>query len=327
MTDNADSQPAAHASSGNWEREALREVALEGIRERRRARRWGIFFKMLLALYLLVVLLLALQPGALSGPTMASGSHTAVVDVDGTIAADSPANARRIVAGLEDAFANEQAEGVILRINSPGGSPVQAGRINDAMSRLKAENPDTPLYAVAGDLCASGAYYIAAGADRIYANQASVVGSIGVVMGSFGFTGAMDELGVERRLYTAGRNKAMLDPFSKAEPRHVDHVQGVLDTIHGQFIEIVRKGRGDRLSGDPDKLFSGLYWSGEEGLDLGLIDELAGPNEVATEVIGAERMVNYTPSKSVFERVADRFGAAIGRHLHERLVANPGEMR
>ncbi len=319
--------PVASSQESNWERDALREVALEGVRERRRARRWGIFFKLLIAAYLLVVLVIAVSPGAFTGAGVASGSHTAVVDVQGTIAADSQANAERIIAGLEDAFAADNAEGVILRINSPGGSPVQSGRVNDAMKRLKQAHPDTPLYAVAGDLCASGAYYVAAGADRIYADKASIVGSIGVVMGSFGFTGAMDKLGIERRLYTAGRNKAMLDPFSDTKQRSIEHVQDMLDGVHQQFIDVVREGRGDRLTGEPEKLFSGLYWHGERSVELGLVDGLASPDEVAKDIVGAEQRVNYTPQKSVFDRFADRIGSAAGWVLHEQLVAQPGALR
>jgi protease-4 len=327
MTDEELHRSADSSRESNWEREALREVALEGIRERRRARRWGIFFKLLLAAYLFALLLIAVSPGALSGASVASGPHTAVVDVQGTIAADSPANAERIIGGLEDAFAAENVEGVILRINSPGGSPVQSGRVNDAMQRLTQAHPDTPLYAVAGDLCASGAYYVAAGADRIYADKASIVGSIGVLMGSFGFTGAMDKLGIERRLYTAGRNKAMLDPFSETDQASVEHIRDMLDGVHQQFIEEVREGRGDRLKGDPEKLFSGLYWHGQRGVELGLVDELASPDEVAKDVIGAAKLVNYTPRKSVFERFADNVGAAAGWVLHDQLVAQPGALR
>lgn len=328
MTDSDTDYPAA-ASAGDarWERDALREIALEGIRERRRARRWGIFFKFLAALYFFGLLGLALSPAAFQGSAVTTEPHTAVVDVQGVISSDSPANADRIVSGLEDAFASEDVEGVILRINSPGGSPVQSGRINDAMQRLKEANPDTPLYAVAGDLCASGAYYIAAGAERIYADKASMVGSIGVLMGSFGFNDAMDRIGVERRLYTAGRNKALLDPFSEAKDRHIEHVEGMLDNIHEQFIEVVREGRGDRLKGDPDKLFSGLYWTGEKGVSLGLVDELASPGQVAEDVIGAERTVNYTPQQSFFQRLADRVGSAAGRVIHEKLIMGPGNVR
>jgi protease-4 len=330
MTDSESERGYAAASEpgdARWERDTLREVALEGIKERRRARRWGIFFKLLLALYLFAVLGLALRPGALDSSAVTTEAHTAVVNVQGMISSDSPANAERVIAGLEDAFANEDVEGVILRINSPGGSPVQSGRINDAMQRLREEHPDTPLYAVAGDLLASGAYYIAAGADRIYADKASIVGSIGVLMGSFGFNDAMERIGVERRLYTAGRNKALLDPFSEAQERHVEHVQGMLDGIHQQFIDVVRQGRGDRLEGDPDKLFSGLYWTGEKGVSLGLVDELAGPREVAADVIGAELTVDYTPQQSLFQKLADRVGSAAGRFVYENLIVEPGSVR
>ncbi|HKJ94290.1 MAG TPA: S49 family peptidase [Gammaproteobacteria bacterium] len=305
------------ADEERWEYDVLRELALEGVRERRRARRWGIFFKLLLFVFLFSLLLLSPSCSSILGlaEKASTGPHTAVVDVDGEIAANSPASAENIIDGLEQAFDASGVKGIILRINSPGGSPVQAGRVNDALQRLKAQHPDIPVYAVAGDMCTSGAYYIAVGADAIYADKASLVGSIGVIMSGFGFNDAMSRLGVERRLYTAGRNKAFLDPFSPPQKRNVEHAQGMLDRIHQQFIETVKKGRGARLKGDPDKLFSGLFWTGQESLDLGLIDGLGGPRRVARDVIGAPQMVNYTPRGSLLERMADRIGASAGRRI------------
>jgi len=296
-------------SDERWEREVLRDIAAEGIKERRRARRWGIFFKSLLFIYLFA--LLAMSPSCqwrgFGGTT--TGAHTAVVDVSGEIGADSPANADRIIKGLENAFAADGVKGVILNINSPGGSPVQADRVNRAITRLRKAHPDIPLYAVAGDICASGAYYIAVAADRIYANPASIVGSVGVLMNGFGFVDAMDKLGITRRLYTAGKNKAFLDPFSPVKERHVEHIHQMLDQIHQQFIERVKEGRGDRLA-DDDQLFSGLVWTGSRARELGLIDNYGSVDSVARDVIGAEQTVNYTPARSLLERLAERAGAS-----------------
>ncbi|MDZ7809885.1 MAG: S49 family peptidase [Arhodomonas sp.] len=246
-----------------------------------------------------------------------------MVDLEGAIAADSPAAADRIIRGLEAAFAAEGTAGVMLRINSPGGSPVQARRIYAAMERLRAEHPDIPLYAVAGDMAASGGYYVAAGADRIFADPASLVGSIGVIMGGFGYTEAMEKLGVERRLYTAGRNKAMLDPFSRVRSRRRTHVSAMLDEIHEQFIDAVRKGRGDRLA-ESEELFSGLIWTGERALALGLVDELATPEHVAAEVIGTERTIDYTPRGGLIERITRQLGSTTAAVL-ERLTRPSAE--
>lgn len=295
-----------------WERDVLRDVAIEGIKERRRARRWGIFFKALAFIYLFS--LLALSPSCewsnLGGTTV--GEHTAVVDITGPIIADTATSAERIIRGLESAFEAEGVQGVVLNINSPGGSPVQSNRVNQAIARLRKANPDTPVFAVAGDICASGAYYIAVAADRIYANPASLVGSIGVLMNGFGFTEAMKDLGVERRLYTAGRNKSFMDPFSPMQERHVEHINQMLDEIHQQFIERVKAGRGDRLAND-EQLFSGLVWTGARARELGLLDDFGSVDSVARDVVGAETTINYTPQRSLLERVADNVGASAAR--------------
>lgn len=308
-----------------WERDVLRDIALEGIRERRRSRRWGIFFKILLFAYLLALLALAL-----SGPWFAGddglGPHTAVVDIHGPILPASPASAERVTAALQNAFAAEGVRGVLLRINSPGGSPVQAGRINDEIRRLRGLHPDVPVYAVAGDICASGAYYVAVAADRIYADKASIVGSIGVILGSFGFTGAMDKLGIERRLYTAGRNKAFLDPFSPQHPDEVRRIEQMLDAVHQQFIAVVRAGRGERLADDAE-IFSGLVWTGTQSVELGLVDALGSPEYVAREVIGAQAMVNYTVEGTLLERVARRIGASFGHALGAMIGLGGAPMR
>lgn len=306
-------------ADNRWEREVLRDLALEGIKERRRARRWGILFKALAFIYLFS--LLAMSPscewGALSGAG-GVGEHTAVVDVTGPIMAGSPASASRIISGLEDAFKAEGVKGVVLNINSPGGSPVQSDRVNSAINRLREAHPDIPLYAVAGDVCASGAYYMAVAADRIYANPSSMVGSIGVLMNGFGFTQAMENLGVERRLYTAGRNKSFLDPFSPVQERHVEHINQMLEQVHQEFIERVKAGRGDRL-GDDERLFSGLIWTGVRGKELGLIDDFGSVDSVARDVIGAEKTVNYTPQRGLLERFSDSVGAGAARALASTL--------
>jgi protease IV len=296
-----------------WEREALRDVALAVVQEQRRARRWGIFFKLLLIGYLTLLVVL-LWPARFGEDKATASRHTAVVSVSGPIMDESGASADRIIRGLQAAFRGEHVAGVLLRIDSPGGSPVQSGRINDEIGRLRLQHPEMPVYAVVGDLCASGAYYIAVAADRIYVDKASMIGSIGVMMNSFGLTEALDKLGVERRLFTAGENKGFLDPFSPLEPEHVVHVQGMLAEIHEQFIAVVREGRGERLPADAD-VFNGLVWTGERSIELGLADELGSIEHVAREVIGAERLVDYTPRESLLAALADRIGASAATRL------------
>jgi protease-4 len=232
------------------------------------------------------------------------------VDIAGVIAADADANADALVTGIREAFESETAKGLILRLNTPGGSPVQAGLVNDEIHRLRALRPDFPVYAVVQDVCASGGYYIAVAADEIYADKASIVGSIGVRMDSFGLTGLIDKLGVERRSLTAGENKAFLDPFLPMRDQDIDHAQQMLDTIHQQFISVVKEGRGERLSSD-EQLFSGLFWSGEQALELGLIDGLAGSGKVARELVGAEDIIDYTPRPNYLDQFTGKLGASI----------------
>jgi len=301
------SGPAEFRVDG-WERELLRELATASFKEQRKARRWGIFFKLLGFTYITVLLALWL-PDKLPNANLNPGSkHTAVIEVKGVIASDSEASADKIIGSLRKAFEDSGTEGVILRINSPGGSPVQAGYINDEINRLKKKYPDTPVYAVVTDLCASGGYFIAVAADKIYVDKASVVGSIGVLMNGFGFVGSMEKLGVERRLLTAGENKAVLDPFSPLKPNDVAHVKEMLDGIHKQFIDRVKAGRGERLQ-ESEELFSGLFWTGEESIELGLADHLGSSSYVAREVIGAEEIVDFTASEDLLERFAKRLGA------------------
>lgn len=305
-----------------WERQVLQKVLLESVREQRRSRRWGIVFKSLTFIYLFALLFIFLGDWE-DAAAIPGGRHTALIEVEGLIAASQDASADNIVTALRAAFEDGKTAGVILRINSPGGSPVQAGYVFDEIRRLRAKYPAIPLYAVVTDVCASGGYYIAAAADRIYANEASIVGSIGVRMDSFGFVETLKKLGVERRLLTSGESKGLLDPFLPLKESEVQHVKGMLDTIHQQFIDRVKLGRGERLSGDP-QLFTGLMWTGEQGLELGLVDELRSASEVARDVVGVEQIRNYTARRDLLQRVADRLGMAMA---HTLMGAGMGEIR
>ena len=293
-----------------WERQALERLASSALNEQRRSRRWGIFFKMLTFAYLLVILLVYL-PADFTSAEIKGEKHTAMVDVRGVIAADQPANASSIIKSLRNAFKNKQTAAVILRINSPGGSPVQAGQINDEIGRLKRLHPDVPVYAVIEDICASGGYYIAAAADSIYADKASMVGSIGVLMNGFGFVDVMKKVGIERRLLTAGNHKGFLDPFTPLAADDRRRVKVMLEQIHQQFIATVRKSRGDRLVKNNDELFSGLVWTGQQALELGLIDGLASMDGVAREIVHAERIVDFSQREAYLERLAERIGARV----------------
>ncbi|MCL4315924.1 MAG: S49 family peptidase [Gammaproteobacteria bacterium] len=319
---NGQNQPPSSESAGvsAWERSTLQKLIFSALDEQRRARRWGIFFKILLFVYLFSLLLIYLPKDITE--TAVGGRHTAVIKIDGVIAEDREASADNIIGGLRAAFADKNTKGVILRINSPGGSPVQAGYINDEIARLRAKHPDVPLYAVITDICASGGYYVAAAADKIYADKASLVGSIGVLMDGFGFVGTMDKLGVERRLFTAGESKGFLDPFSPAKPEDVAHVKTLLKNIHEQFIEVVKKGRGDRLK-EGANLYSGLIWSGEQSVELGLVDELGSSSYVAREIVGAEKIVDYTPRPDYFGQFAERIGMALSKTFFSTASGSP----
>jgi protease-4 len=300
-------------TSPGWERQVLEKVALAAIEEQRRARRWGIFFKLLAFLYLFLLLFLIL--GWIGKTDMAiPGKHSALVELRGIIAADERASADVVVSGLRRAFKDKNTAGVILRINSPGGSPVQAAYINNEIKRLRKAHPHIPLYAVVEDVCASGGYYAAVAADKIFVNRASIVGSIGVLIDGFGFSEALNKLGIERRLLAAGENKGFLDPFSPMDPEQRAHAMKMLEEIHRQFIEVVREGRGERLKETPE-LFSGLVWTGARSIELGLADDFASAAEVAREVIKAEEIVDFTPQEGLAERLARRFGAAAGAAL------------
>ena len=278
--------------------------------EQRRARRWGVFFKVLTFSYLFALLFL-MVPGLSNNKLSDAESYTALVDLKGVIAANEEASADFLVTGLRAAFEAEGAKAVVLRINSPGGSPVQSGYVYDEIKRLRALYPEKPLYAVISDIGASGAYYIAAAADEIYADKASLVGSIGVVASGFGFVDTMEKLGVKRRLYTSGAHKAFLDPFSVEKADEVDFWKSVLDKTHQQFINKVKEGRGDRLS-ISDDTFSGLIWNGEQAMEMGLIDGLGSAGYVAREVVGAEEIVDFTPQPDPFERITKSLGIAAG---------------
>lgn len=317
MESNHDNQAVAHGrQKDNWERETIEKLAFAAVTEQRRARRWGIFFKLLMFVYLFALFGAAMYPNikeefSMGGP---GGGHTAVIDVVGVIAEDKESNADTIIQGLRDAAKDKNTKGIILHINSPGGSAVQSDYVYNEIRRLKQEHPELPIISVVSDICASGGYYIASAADKIFVNQASIIGSIGVVMNGFGFVDVLDKLGVERRLLTAGAHKAMLDPFSPVNEEETQHMQKLLDEVHIQFINAVRAGRGDRLKESKD-MFSGLVWTGKEGVDLGLADDFGNERFVAKTVIGAEKLVNFTRHERLIDRLAGKLGASFGQAL------------
>ncbi len=290
----------------NWERNLLENLALASIREQRRARLWGIFFKTLTFLYLFA-LLFAATDWIDDGKVRLAEKHTALIDLRGVIVPDSASSADKINGSLQSAFKDKNTQGVILRINSPGGSPVQAGYINDEIKRLRTKYPDIPIYAVIGDVCASGGYYVAVATDKIFVDKASLVGSIGVLMDGFGFAGTLEKLGIERRLLTAGENKGFLDPFTPLDPAQKEHARTLLKEIHEQFITVVQQGRGERLKDDP-KIFSGIVWTGQKSIDLGLADGMGDAEYVAREIVKAETLVDFTPREGFSDLFAKRLG-------------------
>jgi protease-4 len=308
----------------NWERAVLEKVALAAVQEQRRARHWGIFFKLLLFIYLFALLFIAM--GWWGKKDGGPSKHTALVEVRGVIGPEGSASADNVMTGLQDAFKDKRTQGVVVRINSPGGSPVQAGHINDEIRRLRQKHPNIPVYAVVEDICASGGYYVAVAADQIYVDKSSIIGSIGVLMDGFGFTGAMEKLGIERRLLAAGENKGFLDPFSPIEESQKAHAQNMLGEIHQQFINVVRQGRGNRLKETPE-MFSGLLWIGSKSVELGLADALGSVEYVAREVIKAEDIVDFTPRENIAERVVRRFGAAMAETLARIAIGNGFNVR
>ncbi len=302
----------------NWERQALEHLLLENLKETRKARRWRAVLR-LLTLILIVGLLFKVFEISLPGHGITVDKHTALVTLEGEISSSSVANASDVNSSLASAFENEHSAGVVLRINSPGGSPVQAGMINDEIHRLRALYPSKPFYVVVEDICASGGYYVAVAGDQILVDKASLIGSIGVVMDGFGFTGLMDKLGVTRRMITAGSNKGMLDPFSKENPKQVEMIQSMLDEIHEQFINVVKEGRGTRLKDSPD-LFTGRVWNGEQAVKLGLVDGYGTVDSVARDILKAPDILDYTMKENFAERVAKRFGAEAGTAAGKALV-------
>ena len=305
------------SGDGIWERELVAKLATAALKEQRRARLWGIFFKLLTFAYVTLFLVMAID---WKDSDIAGGKkYTAMVEVNGIIAPGTDASAEKITSALQAAFKDKSTQGVVVRINSPGGSPVQAQTIYDEMKRLRQKYPQIPLYAVVEDVCASGGYFVAVGADRIYVSRASIVGSIGVLMNGFGFTGLMEKLGVERRLITAGENKGMLDPFSPLEEKDKEHVKKLMGDIHEQFIGVVREGRGKRLKDSPE-IFSGLIWTGGRSIDLGLADGFGSLEYVAREVIKAEDIRDFTITEGIAEKFARRFGAAAANTFVEALL-------
>lgn len=302
-----------------WERATLEKLALASLDEQRRARRWRTFVRMSWLIFLIGLVWFAIDRSGASPDV--STPHTAVVEIEGEIASDADANAEMIVAAMRAAFEDAGSRAVVLLINSPGGSPVQAGIINDEIRRLKAKH-NKPVYAVVEETCASAAYYIAVAADQIFVDKASIVGSIGVLMDGFGFTALMEKLGIERRLMTAGENKGFLDPFSPQTPTQRAYAQAMLDQIHQQFIDVVKAGRGQRLKETPET-FSGLFWSGQQAIELGLADQFGSLDSVARDVVKAEEVIDYTRRENVAERLAKRFGASIGEGAMRALKTMP----
>src|SRR5450830_1427022 len=296
-------------SNQPWERETLERLVFATLEEQRRQRRWGIFFKF--SFVSLILFGFYHFGGLFQHEVDNSAPHTALVDIDGEIDSEGSGSASAVIPALDRAFSESGAVAVILRINSPGGSPVQAGMINDEIVRLRSQYPDKKLYVVVVEMCASGGYYIAAAADKIFVNKASVVGSIGVLMDGFGFTGVMEKVGVERRLLTAGENKGFMDPFSPLTDKHKAYAQGMLNEIHQQFIDVVRAGRGKRLKETPE-MFSGLFWTGAKAVEMGLADDFGTVDSVARDVVKAEDIVDYTQREGLPERVLKKFGASLG---------------
>ncbi len=322
MADNPwGSTPSASGPKGR-EWELLEKVVMASVEEQRRARRWGILFKVLTFAYLLVLLVLMFNGNSMEKATIA-GKHTAVVSVRGEIADDAPANADRIIEGLRAAFEAEHSQAVVLEVNSPGGSPVQSAYIYDEIRRLRGIHKDKKVYAVITDMGASGAYYIAVAADQIYVAPGSLVGSIGVIMQGFGVEGLMQKLGVEDRTLTAGDNKAIMSPFAPVRPEDKAHVKMLLDTIHQQFVAAVKQGRGQRLKDRPE-IFSGLFWTGQQAVELGLADGVGSVDSVARTVVGAEKVVDYSIAESPLDSLLGRFGASVGTALAARLAPAQG---
>lgn len=305
-----------NTEKNGWEREVIEKLAFAAVTEQRRTRRWGIFFKSLMFVYLAVILGISLYPTfkqSFGGGDDGVG-HTAVINVNGVIAEGQEANANSIIKALRNAVKNEDTKGIILHVNSPGGSPVQSSYIFNEIRKIKADNPEMPIYAVASDICASGCYFIAAAADKIFVNPSSLIGSIGVILDGFGFVDTMKKLGVERRLVTSGAHKALMDPFSPAKADEQKYMQDVLVQVHQQFIEAVKEGRGERLK-ESEEIFSGLIWTGEQSIKIGLADAYGNDDSVAADIIGAKKRVNFTVQERLLDRLAGKLGASFAHSI------------
>jgi len=307
------------ARRDGWERDVLEKLAFASLREQRARRRWSIFFRFLVLAVIVFGIWVIWGYGNDDGEIL--GPHTALIDIDGTIEPGTSGSAEVVIPALDNAFADDSTVGVILHINSPGGSPVQAGMINDEITRLRKKYPRKPIYVVVDEICASGGYYIAAAADKIFVNKASIVGSIGVLMDGFGFTGLMGKLGVERRLLTAGENKGFLDPFSPETDKQKAYAQQMLDEIHQQFIDVVRRGRGARLKETPE-MFSGLFWTGSRAVQMGLADGFGSVDSVARDVLKQDNIVDYTEHEGLSERLLKKFGGAVGTSAAAALLTS-----
>ena len=305
-------------NSPAFEEQLVNKIAIAAITEQRRARRWNIFFKLFLITYLIAFSSIYFIDNWENIPTnvgMQGNKHTALIDISGVISAESPANADAVVSGLRAAFEDKNTAGIVLRINSPGGSPVQAGYINDEIHRLRKIHSDIPFYSVITDICASGGYYIAVAGDKIYVNKASLVGSIGVILSSFGFVDTFEKLGIERRLLHAGTNKGFLDPFLPLQSEEVKHAETLLENIHQQFITVVKEGRKGKLTTDEEQLFSGLIWTGEQSIQLGLADGFGSAGYVAREIIGEEEIINFTKQDTLLDQFAERIGTTLAQTI------------
>ncbi|MDD5579123.1 MAG: S49 family peptidase [Methylobacter sp.] len=315
MENHQDNQAKTGLShESGWERSVIEKLVLASITEQTRARRWGIFFKSLIFLYLILMFVAAMYPKIKQELGVESKDHTAVINVLGIIAEDKEANAENIIESLRTAVKDKHTKGIILHANSPGGSPVQSSYVYEEIRKTKKEHPDLPIYSVVSDMCASGCYYIASASDKIFVNHSSLIGSIGVIMDGFGFVESMQKLGIERRLITAGAHKALLDPFSPPREDETLYMQGLLNQVHQQFIGAVKAGRGDRLKETPD-LFSGLVWTGEEGVKLGVADGFGNDDYVAKEIIGAESLVDFTRQEQLLDKLAGKLGSAFGQSI------------
>ena len=303
-----------------WEHNVIEKIALASIQEQSRARKWGIFFKSLFFIYVFSLLGMNVYPKIKDSLGGDGKYHTAVVDISGVIAEDKDANAADIIDSLRDAVKDDQTKGIILHANSPGGSPVQSNYVYEEIRNIKKAHPSLPIYAVVSDICASGCYYIASASDKIFVNPSSLIGSIGVIMDGFGFVDVMQKLGVERRLLTAGAHKAMLDPFSPPKADETEFMQSLINQVHQQFITAVKTGRGDRLKETPD-MFSGLVWTGEESIKIGISDAYGNDDFVAKNIIGAEKQVNVSQQKSFLDKMSGKLGASFGQALGSLLLS------